>query len=878
MTSNGVRTWGTVVTSNFEDWFTGVTGFSPHPWQRDLGSADACTDRLLRIPTGFGKTAGAVLAWAYHRAYGHQAHWPMRLVFCLPMRVLVEQTERAIASWFDKAGLKEEIEVVTLLGGRREIGWLERPDRPAVVVGTQDMLLSRAMARGYGSARGLWPMEMGMLHRDTLWVVDEVQLMDVGLATTAQLHAFRGNDEDQGKPALRKSFTWWMSATLQPSWLGTIDLARRVASEPIPTTRIDTALRKGDLWEIRKGIERRADLNTEEEVAALAKERHQPNSLTLVVVNTVERARKVEAALTKAKTKAQVCLIHSRFRGEERSAWSFLARDPKGDAKLPPEGRIIVATQVIEAGVDISAKTLITDLGPWSSLVQRFGRCARYPGETGQVLVVSAVDTKNEKKALPYRLEELAASNDALERLMAAGFDVGARSLEAFEEDLAARDPAALARLYPYEPLHVLRRRDFDDLFDTTPDLSGADLDVSRYIRSGEERDVSVFWRNVEGRPKELRDVVAPAREELCPVPVGELREFLKKNDGYVRDYVDGTWKRVERVIPGMSVLLSAAAGGYDRKRGWDPKSTIPVSPVEASSGSTRPADPAEQAATSSDDDELSVSGWKSIATHGRETGELAVAIGRSLGLSEDLLRVLSLAGRWHDAGKIHDAFQGAIKEEFRATRGVDARRDLAKAPKEAWRKPAYPDRPGFRHELASVLLLFELLRRAKPNHPALVASHEELLAAMGTEAEVASEEERIAVHPLAEEIAALSAEDFDLLAYVVCAHHGKVRTSWSSTPRDQEAEHGDIHGVREGDRARAFALPSAGGAKSEVPSMTLSLACASMGLNGRYGASWGERVAGLLARFGPFSLAYLEAILRAADWRASKLDTPEDA
>lgn len=46
-----------------------------------------------------------------------------------------------------------------------------------------------------------------------------------------------------------------------------------------------------------------------------------------------------------------------------------------------------VATQVVDVGVDISVEVLHTELAPPASLMQRAGRCAHYPGDTGTVTV-----------------------------------------------------------------------------------------------------------------------------------------------------------------------------------------------------------------------------------------------------------------------------------------------------------------------------------------------------------------------------------------------------------------------------------------------------------------------------------------------------------
>src|SRR5512132_2507119 len=102
-------------------WFENLSQVPPHPWQESLGEETTCADRLLRIPTGFGKTAGVVLPWLYRRVVQNDPRWPLRLVFCLPMRVLVEQTESVISPWLAATGGKAKLHV--LMGGVEGERW-----------------------------------------------------------------------------------------------------------------------------------------------------------------------------------------------------------------------------------------------------------------------------------------------------------------------------------------------------------------------------------------------------------------------------------------------------------------------------------------------------------------------------------------------------------------------------------------------------------------------------------------------------------------------------------------------------------------------------------------------------------------------------------
>lgn len=873
----------------FHDFFKEGTGWpQPREWQIELASTSPCS-RLIRIPTGFGKTSGAALAWLWGRTQLNDDSWPRRLVWCLPMRVLVEQTEHEVRTSLERLGLlwngkddhTNRVGIHLLMGGADSGDWHLHPADCAVLIGTQDMLLSRTMNRGYGSPRARWPMDFGLLNHDCLWVMDEVQLMDVGLATSGQLQAFREQDQVANNHP-RRSHTWWMSATLQRSWLEKSPETLSLAAA-LPQTAIQLSARLGHLWDDVTKAFRVEAVNDATSTAQITARAHLDfgrgkEGPTLVVVNTVRDALAVHGALASNKELegTDLRLVHSRFRPHERAGWleAFLNRD----ACVRGTDRIIVATQVVEAGVDLSATVLVTSLAPWTSLVQRFGRSARWGG-SAQIIVVDHAPA-DDKAAAPYTKDELDAAREALGYLT----DVAPIHLEAFEETHAELLPV----LYPYAPKHLLLRHELDELFDTTPDLSGADVDISRFIRSGDERDLQVFWNDIatDAWPdRKLR----PAREALCAVPFLKARDWLcgketktakaprlkKAMRAWVWDWLDGVWRRAERrdLYPGQTVLVAADCGGYDLKTGWAPDSKEHVPPVSAPEVS-----PDELADSSQDDETLSAlprdrrDAWQTIAVHGLSVGKLASDIASVL--LPDQAWLLNLAGRWHDAGKAHEAFQNSIAGNERPDR-----RDLAKAPDYAWlaKSKLYPDnqgrrRGGFRHELASTLALFAVLQRHQPDHVALLGPWRSFLEAAGMAPPPwlppASEPNQLEM-----EILDLTADDFDLLAYLVCAHHGKVRATWHASPADQEAADDvlRIRGIRDGEELPSMALATAAGDYVDLPVSSLNLAPASVGLNPFTGRGWTERVLDLLQQHGPFALAWMEALLRAADQRASR-------
>jgi CRISPR-associated endonuclease/helicase Cas3 len=863
---------------SFTELFRQATAnISPFPYQIRFAEADELPE-LVHAPTGAGKTATAVLGWLWRYLFTDRPT-PRRLIYCLPMRVLVEQTRDEARKWLDNLGLAEQVRVHVLMGGEDGEEWDLEPEQAAILIGTQDMLLSRALNRGYGMGRFRWPMHFGLLNSDSLWVLDEIQLMGTGLATSTQLQAFR---EAMGVYGTAK--TVWMSATLLPRWLTSIDYRNRIEPElRLHTLRLDpkTDYRADGLRErldAKKPIRRAVSVPGDErqqqggtptsievslmadqpaKLAEFVKAQHQAASLTLVIVNTVDRCcalfeairatysleahgRGRKAPQSASSEMPDLKMIHSRFRPKEREEWRLWLTEKE----LPPSGRIVVSTQVVEAGVDLSAKTLITELAPWPSMVQRFGRCNRrgeFPGDNAtspaQVFWVD-VPTPDDKRAAPYSKRELDESRTRI----AALTDVGLMTLSRFFAELTDEERN---RLFPFDPPHVVRRKDFIDLFDTTPDLAGNDVDISRFIRDGDEIDVQVFWRPVSPPTGELRAAdarrLAPAREELCPVKVGNFRQFLEDHTAYRWDSLSSEWVKGDEsgVYPGQVYWIATAEGGYDGEMGWNVRAAW-----HADLWIRDPGTESETGATGElgyDTDILSLYGWQSIASHSDDVIEALRVLFDGLAIAALPREALLVAARWHDWGKVHSVFQEAIRDEVSGAgkRPGDwaGKRDVAKAaPQDAWRRY---ERKHFRHELASALGVLALLKSGE----------------------------------FPEGWQRLGAAQVDLALYLIAAHHGKVRLSIRSMPDERIPNTlGALfaRGVWAGDALPAVDL---GGNISAPAVAALDLSPMLLGrVDGQ--RSWAERMLNLrdCQEIGPLRLAYLEALIRAADMRASKI------
>ena len=413
---------------------------------------------------------------------------------------------------------------------------------------------------------------------------------------------------------------------------------------------------------------------------------------------------------------------------------------------------------------------------------------------------------------------------------------------------------------------------------------------------------MTVFWREFDPAKTlpqgDALDGPGYEQAEGCAVSIHRCREFLDKGFGFVWDDRTSTWRkhRGGEIYPGMVVMLPRRAGGYSASEGWTGRSANCIDAVP-------PPGPLDEGFKA---DSLSEHGeWVTLTDHLADVRREAERITGDLPLPDPLRRSIVVAAEHHDIGKALKQWQSKLPQPspggnerwakapylfavrpreavFDATQIESllslSRIGFRRAPAESgsrlagcflWHTSAkvrdsaererlseirciagvqsawmVPFRPGLRHEAASALALWHQYFRKGADFPALTI-------------------------------------------YLVAAHHGKVRTVL--TARIKQGT--DVCGVPRD----VGQLPWSGG-------LPLDFSCAADGAEGEFSADgteflyaspgWTGLVADLLggwqqrperptllairdaaepAYLGPFTLAYLETVIRCADMRASQ-------
>jgi len=650
---------------DFPAFFREVHGHDPFPWQRALASRvtrEGLWPDLLDLPTGFGKTAVldiAVFHLALEAEHGSERRAAARIVLAVDRRLVVDdafgRAER-IAAALARAGADAPDGAVQRVAARLQVlagsgppllarrlrggvpledDWARTPSQPTILCSTVDQVGSRLLFRGYGISDSAKPMQAGLLGSDCRIFLDEAHLAapfretlawvgryqgegwrespptapwGVSLMTatpgSAAGDALRPTDEDFAHPVLGRR---WRAA--KPARLVLVGGSRSAADSKEAAEAADAERVSQMVAEVRNAI------------AALQGQGVAHPAIG-AVVNRVQRARLLHRALRAAldPDAAGVQLMIGPARAVERDERAAaLAPIRTGAARDLTRPLVLVATQCIEAGVDIDLDALVTDLASLDALRQRFGRLNRAGRDVAAYAAVVAAKGDVAARApdpiygtaLQATWEYLTQAAEASARGEPPVVDFGIAAFDRLTRDAAIPE----GTLAPGAAAPVLMPAHLDLLSQTSP-IPSADPEVSLFLHGPDRQSASItaLWRadvgedDQEQRLRRLLLLVPPRAAEAIELPLWTVRRWLQggampdllgdvagiapAGDGERRgkplrafrwagDNDASRWLNAEDLRPGDTLVLPSASGGVDAF-GWNPASREPVTDVAA--------------------------------------------------------------------------------------------------------------------------------------------------------------------------------------------------------------------------------------------------------------------------------------------------------
>ena len=392
---------------------------TPYPYQKRVLDALLHQGRpvILQAPTGAGKTFAAL--WPFLHAFRRDVAipFPAQAIYSVPMRVLATQFFEEYRRLTEGLQLREDLALTIQTG--------EHPLDPEfhgdLIFATLDQTLSSLLGVPYSLGTGRYNLNVAAVVGSYL-VFDEFHLFPYQ-ATRTLFHLLQHLRPVTPFVLMTATFSQTLLEALGDALGAKVVMVSEEEARAI-------ASRGGQPPKRRVFHVRETPLTAPDAVRAVLEAHRQR---TLAVLNTVERAQAVYQGLVEAGARplpfgawvdeavyrdlAQdahpqeklrnlarrlrqrlldagdgrpwVMLLHSRFSRGHRLVKEALLRHLWGPEGLQAEqpSLIVVATQVVEVGLDISAEVLHTELAPAAAVLQRAGRCARYPGEVGEVYI-----------------------------------------------------------------------------------------------------------------------------------------------------------------------------------------------------------------------------------------------------------------------------------------------------------------------------------------------------------------------------------------------------------------------------------------------------------------------------------------------------------
>ena len=372
-----------------ETFYKDITSFAPYNYQiRVAELLLSGKNVILSVPTGAGKTWASVIPFLYAKQY-NRTDFPQKMIYSLPLRTLANSIYTDIETTLNKENTQS---LYPKLSKLMSIQTGEYSDDPyfekEIIFSTIDQTLSNFLCFPLPLSQRQANINAGSLIGSYL-VFDEFHLLDPKLSMATSIGMIR---------LLKKLCrVCIMTATLTDDYIRFIknELGFEVVSIndfPEDIVKINS-LRPATGKSIKKSVSVCSDkkINAQD---ILDKHKNK----TIVICNRVETSQNLYLELEKTKAKdIKLLCIHSRYFDSDRKKQEQLIKEYFGKNNTK-RNAILIATQVIEAGMDISCDIMHTEISPINSFLQRAGRCARFENEYGDIFIYDVLNLEEKEK------------------------------------------------------------------------------------------------------------------------------------------------------------------------------------------------------------------------------------------------------------------------------------------------------------------------------------------------------------------------------------------------------------------------------------------------------------------------------------------------